>query len=942
MSTDLLTGIALEVEPVAPASPAAESKDVRWALLLARTCAHPESAIHGYRSNRLSDLLERIAVQDAVHAALATELAARLYDFVPTVGTMDRRVLLRVRRALHNRAGVSVKDLALFRTVVADTELLGRAQEILDAQQALVQLTDSLRNAVDEERQRQMDALIALTYDAPLMDTLALSNQELFEEIRRFHRSALPNLEQRPNLVRSLLRYGTRMAMKTSPFGQLCQVTPCVVLANDEGAPEGVALPSQPKPLRDVQLNKLVLPLVLLHIQSIPEVNGAWPLEVNKTLEQQQQTITWLATVAGIEKSCKAPAMEAVVTAVALLSRLAPASTPQMLSALGAEMPEYGSDDIAALLERLKIEGAVMPAPAVPEQDLAWPLTLADWLDALQVAEASAVSESLRELSTLPAAIEAASGDERLALVRRTRALIDSFAPRGTDRVETLKAVALEDTSLHGPVEVRVGAGLQQCLTTLCMLVQQLNLLSDDRDDAEAIAEVYLCEYGDAREAVPLLEFYEVAFKRHFKLALRGSRATASDENGDAQLLRLGHVPAVRARAAARRRLLNWWLAACEAPVVDPVCEVHLSLAQLAELIGDAAQTECVSTSVCVFLQLECPGDEQTNWRACVPAAMMGFGFGKYQSRFLHLFARHGLGTQPTAKRAHWPEGAAEIALDSHFNANLHPSLGYGEISYPFTRPRTDHATRITVDALEVVGPGPSRRAPFLRHRPTGARVTPLDLGFLTDTQRPGLFRLLRRLQPPSRFYLELSVAVYRTRVAQATDSRQLGVQRFPRLVFGAHVVVSRQQWICRPSDIPTAAPDALDGLLRALAVWRAAHGVPERVFVRLAECRPEATAQMASHAEQSNGAAQDGKTARKSMSSQARQPRRDDRKPQFIDFTSPLLVELFSRVAACSDDWMILIEEDYPANATALPDAGTGGHRIEFLCEVGIPGEVD
>ena len=942
MSTDLPTGAALEVEPVTTTSRAAESKDLGWALLLARTCALPESAIDAYRSTRLSDLLERIAVQDAVQAALATELSARLYDVVPTAGTMNRRVLLRVRRALHKRAVVSVEDWAQLRTVAADAELLVRVQAFQDEHQALVQLSSALRNAVTEERRRQLDALIALTYDAQLTDTLALSNPELFEEIRRFHRSAPRNLEQRPNLVRSLLRYGTRMALKTTPFGQLCQVTPCVILANNEGASEGVTLPSQQNTLRDVQLNKLLLPLVLRHIQSIPKVLEVWPLEVNKTLELQQQTITWLATVHGIEKSCKAPAIDAVVAAVASLSGLEPTSTARMLSALCVEMPEYESDDIAAVLERLKTEGAVVPAPIVPEQDLAWPLTLAGWLEGLQVAEASAVAGSLRELATMPAAIEAASGDERLALVGRTRALMDSFAPVGADRVEALKAVALEDTSLQGPVEVRVGAGLQQCLATLCVLVRRLNLLSDDRDDVEAIAEVYLREYGDAREAVPLLEFYEVAFKRHFKLALRGSRTTVADDNGEAQLLRLGHVPAVRVRAAARRRLLDWWLAACEAKVADTGREVHLSLAQLDELIGDAAHTECMPTSVSVFLQLECPGDEQANWRACVPAAMMGFGFGKYQSRFLHLFARNGLGTQSTAQHSHWPEGAAEIALDSHFNANLHPSLGYGEISYPFTRPRTDDATRITVDALEVVGPGATRRAPFLRHRTTGARVTPVDLGFLTDMRRPGLFRLLRRLQPPSRFYLDLGVAAYRARVAQATDSRPVGVQRFPRLVIGAQVVVSRQQWICRPSDIPVAVSNALGGLLRALAVWRSAHAVPERVFVRLAECRPGGAAQMAPQAELSNGAAQDAKSASAFTRGHARQPRHDDRKPQFIDFSSPLLVELFSRVATCSDDWLVLIEEDYPTNATASRGVGEGAHRIEFLCEVGVPGEVN
>ncbi|WP_310570573.1 lantibiotic dehydratase [Gemmatimonas sp.] len=942
MSTDLPTGIAFEVEPCTPASPGAEAKDLVWALLLARTCAHPESAIHGYRSTRLSELFERIAVQEAVHTELAKEVSASLYNVIPTIETMDRRLLLRVRRKLHNMAVISVDELALLRTAIADAGLLGRVQDVLDAHQALVQLTDALRNAVTEERRRQLDALIARTYDVQLTDTLALSNQELFEEIRRFHRSAPRNLEQRPNLVRSLLRYGTRMALKTTPFGQLCQVTPCVILANNEGASEGVALPSLQNTLRDVQLNKLLLPLVLRHIQSIPKVTEVWPLEVNKTLELQQQTITWLATIGGIEKSCKAPAIDAVVAAVASLSGLEPTSTAQMLSALCVEMPEYESDDIAALLERLKTEGAVVPAPIVPEQDLAWPLTLAGWLEGLQVAEASAVAGSLRELATMPAAIEAASGDERLALVGRTRALMDSFAPVGADRVEALKAVALEDTSLQGPVEVCVGAGLQQCLATLCVLVRRLNLLSDDRDDVEAIAEVYLREYGDAREAVPLLEFYEVAFKRHFKLALRGSRTTAFDENSEAQLLRLGHVPAVRARAAARRRMLDWWLAACEAKVADTRREVHLSLTKLDELIGDAAHTECMSTSVSVFLQLECPGDEQANWRAFVPAAMMGFGFGKYQSRFLHLFARHNLGTQSTAQRSHWPEGAAEIALDSHFNANLHPSLGYGEISYPFTRPRTDDATRITVDALEVVGPGATRRAPCLRNRTTGARVTPLDLGFLTDMRRPGLFRLLRRLQPPSRFYLDLSVAAYRARVARSTNSRPLGVQRFPRLVIGAHVVVSRQQWICRPSDIPVAVSNALDGLLRALAAWRLAHGVPERVFVRLAECRLGRAAQVAPQAEPSNGAAQDAKPASASTSGPTRQPRQDDRKPQFIDFSSPLLVELFSRVAACSDDWLVLIEEDYPTNATASSSGGEGAHRIEFLCEIGIPGEAD
>ena len=60
----------------------------------------------------------------------------------------------------------------------------------------------------------------------------------------------------------------------------------------------------------------------------------------------------------------------------------------------------------------------------------------------------------------------------------------------------------------------------------------------------------------------------------------------------------------------------------------------------------------------------------------------------------------------------------------------------------------------------------------------------------------------------------------------------------------------------------------------------------------------------------------------------------RDYVKPQFIDFESPLLADLFGRLPAALDSFTALIEEQYPSPAES-PEIESQRYTTEFVFQI-------
>jgi hypothetical protein len=285
----------------------------------------------------------------------------------------------------------------------------------------------------------------------------------------------------------------------------------------------------------------------------------------------------------------------------------------------------------------------------------------------------------------------------------------------------------------------------------------------------------------------------------------------------------------------------------------------------------------------------------------------------------------------------------AEICGDSDFNGNLHPALLPWEIDYPTLLRPGDSARRMSCMDLNVRCSAVDPHAVELFHGPSGDRVWPVDLGFLSMQLRPALYQLLCRFQPPTAVSLGLNVSVP---VGEAPvpgtrdggDSRpdskspESRVEYSPRICYEGLVVIARRTWFVPHDLVPSTEPGEhpADYFVRVQR-WRAELGIPVRVFVRVESKRSVSAPQTQAEAVEGHPS-----LPHQAPRDRAQATRRDNRKPQFIDFESPLLLSLFERLGAGLPSFRLIIEESLPDREHAFAHSN-GDYATECLIQLAI-----
>ncbi|MGF1671450.1 MAG: lantibiotic dehydratase [Balneolaceae bacterium] len=271
-------------------------------------------------------------------------------------------------------------------------------------------------------------------------------------------------------------------------------------------------------------------------------------------------------------------------------------------------------------------------------------------------------------------------------------------------------------------------------------------------------------------------------------------------------------------------------------------------------------------------------------------------GFGRMMSRFLHLFDE-----KITEELCTWNQKLAgddfliENCDASCFNANIHPPLMPGEIRMPGSQNILPADKQIPVTDLfvqEIDG------KLCLKNRWNNRVVYTFDLGFQGFKGHSQLFQLLSRFTL-ARFLFPHGVisAVNSHAVAEKKENdmnREITeILVYPRIEYENTLVLQRKRWIVPASKLPVQGQNESDGryFLR-LNEWRKIHDIPDEVFVTVFQWR------------NGNGAAQ------KKM----RKIGKDDYKPQYIDFSNPLLVNLFSKLVR-KVPFTLTIEEMLPGS---------------------------
>jgi hypothetical protein len=330
----------------------------------------------------------------------------------------------------------------------------------------------------------------------------------------------------------------------------------------------------------------------------------------------------------------------------------------------------------------------------------------------------------------------------------------------------------------------------------------------------------------------------------------------------------------------AVRERLSLELASCVEP--EDHATAVLSCSRLRVLLASLPTRPRMPRTACYFLQPF--GSQGERW-----VLNRVYDGGRHHSRYLAVMgeeARTAVTALYRCKSVFEQDGETWEILDVLSPAgraiNAHVPQTRRVLEMPGERSGEPAPNRLSLSDLRVVLPGPGG-LPFLMDR-DGRRVLPLHGGPILLRHMPLPLKLLRAFGPG-----RVDLVLPETRPSTFGD-----VTLHPRLALG-NVILRRRAWVV-PVEAFRRETASLSParFFAAVERWRKERGIPDRVFLP----RPAGT-----------------------------NTHRD--KPQYIDFSSPIFVELFRQRLAASDQ--LAMEEVLPAVEDGIPDESGARWAVEL-----------
>ncbi|WP_337169399.1 lantibiotic dehydratase [Gemmatimonas aurantiaca] len=915
-------------------------------LVFARVAALPVSAVHsasGTTARRQHALLQA----ERALAADIPRVSDILFEAVPQTKDRDhRRHLLSLRRRIFQLDG-SFTDSELR---ALDVGLSGEKREEVRRFVAQLDALTTCRGGLDEQyandrivAQRELERAIRAT---SFQKGLASSSDSLFRLLSRDGRpDRRMSATRSAQRARGLLRYLSRASMKATPFATFCQLLGVVIDDAEEPLRLVGSLATVPSIVR---VNKSALRSLRAVLFPLPSVRECLHVALNDTIEVDGNYLRVFALSGHREafvRLRRTPALQCVLTALERCTRV---RVRNLIEAVlhDAEV-DATREECVHYIDGLLNCGLLRLVSPVDDQIADWEPLLNAFLRDIRDAprEVTNARQLLDALATQISVFSGASAWGRHAMQQRSLRLMHRYLhDAGATRAVRKSLMFHEDcgAAAHIVIDRRSLAG---ALDDLRRYVADSAPLAYTRMEAAVAREIF--EHANPGVArVPLLAFAE-QYSRHRMEHNGGKKSEIPTKAGESpptvlQTLRQARDTLTGALASA------WFLAP---PTAD---EIEVTSGMLRYAAQDAPPAGPGPRSVSVFCNLIPPCGDR-GWRVVVNQGRYLSGYGKYISRFLPVLPHHQW-TAVRERNASSPWGRiVEIADDGDFNPNLHPRLTDSIIQYP-TGSHHGRSDAIALTDLEV-GPDaadPARLA--LTRRSTGERIWPVDLGFLSPRLRPPLFRLLRTLGPDAQFALSLPWSLPDANGSVGLDRLDTIVVR-PRYTFGEHLILARRAWhvpsVCFPRLKSNESPARYFARVQR---WRFEADIPESVYVRIFSIAPKPEAASLDSGEEERGeeagmdAAEmeldDTQTPTTRKTSQAtthesavpRAPQisADAQKPQFIDFTNPLFVDLFSRLPGGLDTFTASLEEVLP-EAGDYPRHGEDTYCTEFMAQLDL-----
>ncbi len=935
-----------------------------------RVSGLPVESVELLRAAATSRLFEQMYQAEHQLHAEREAVAALLYETIGGIEEKkDRARLLRLKRDLYNLRSLQPEAVAVARRVLPE-----HAAPVFEAFVALKarydHLMERLARSYAEETKAARRAFQQFIEDDDFQKGLLLSSRSLFRSQRKYRGAVEAELSgKKEKIERGLLRYFSRMAMKATPFGTFCAVLPGVF--SDETRPEVLfEFAGDPRRKRSaLRLNKSLFGVLLRQLKKRPAVRNHLHVEGNPTMRSEAGRLVFLTAAADGREVFQRVPRNPVLD---LLSAALKEHTSLPLGALSELLQtavEASEDEAIAYLDRLIEIGFLRFRTGIREQEADWDLPFRAILEQIDDDHAQYTVRLLEQLRKNLDAFAAAAVDERAGLLEAMQAQIqNAFEDLKVEGRLIANLPFYEDATAASTARLS-GPGLAPLNDTLHTFVRLMMRLAWPRPEKANLRHFFDTYYESRTPSVPLLQFYEDYYREHFKVHLEKQDKTrngvAKEEGGGYDFANPFKLDIVRRIQAARKRLETLIIEGWKA---QPFNEIKLTREDLEDVLQDLPPVANRGQSISCFVQMILPAGVRESPRLLVPLGIFYAGYGKYFSRFLYLLPEAVQTDLYASHLALSDQCLAEICGDANFNANLHPPLLPWEISYP-TGESGDAEEQLRSADLYVEPDAEAPQAVCLRHGPTGKRVLPVDLGFLNPRMRPPLYQLLSRFTTATYFSVPIPKAPQHAQnhpeavpagALEGTAPPEPHILYRPRITYEGALILTRKCWFVPSALFPVRSADesSFDYFLRVNR-WRKTHGIPCEVFVRISplphrapqvvegalpEVLPdkahehnEAAAPEAAESPTPEEAPPPGQGPNGPSRKRRTAVSRDLHKPQYIDFSSPLLVGLFGKMTVNLDHFMVTLEERLPASEQ-LPRHHDSPYATELIWQLNFP----
>ncbi|WDF55254.1 lantibiotic dehydratase [Mucilaginibacter sp. KACC 22063] len=746
-------------------------------------------------------------------------------------------------------------------------------------------------------------------------NAVAQSSHLLLSQIEKIGKQQSITIDKKYSQAeKSLIKYLSRASTKTSPFSTFTNLTISKLVQSDDANPY---VKVEKKPIKIIKYTKVNNLLQLIFIEVLltyEEVFIDLNLKLNSTFRKDSKGYSFLVNLKNIDhfQTVDSNALCELIISLLIYGNL---KFIDIINKITEEFDIEKNYLIDFLKNCIKI-GLLEIDLGYSPLDAQWLVSMLNVINKVNSSKLDKFGEILKKLAYEQSRYHLVSLSQKIIIQSECYQQIENFLtndyaqPLTVDTEYYLKffqnaikkeSLFFEDVKSNIEIEIG-GAGIEEDFQLLLKAIRKLSFLDGRRHDKIKTFNFYKNFYPH-KTTVPLIEYYQ----DYYKFLKRTSKSQATPEEDQNKDL----------KDAYQNHLLKYdrWKDKLISLLDLDYFNDDKNEIRITSEILDACNNEVEfypenvgNKSYAGFFQMTlAPKNEKY---ICEKLIVNSFysGYGKMFSRFLHMFDDE-VTTEIKKQNDNLRPVESifcELQDASFHGANLHPALFNNEIRMPGGHNSLPIEKQLSVFDISI-SPCHDKEELMLMDNKSGKRIYPFDMGFQVPKGRSELYNFLTTFSYAEK--TSFHILIHYITKAFINKFEQSDLIFIPRITLTDRLILKRNQWIIKTSEIPIIqiGEEEYNYYIR-LQEWKIKHQIPDRVFIRL-----------------------QGEGINSKLSDRINI---DDRKPQFLDLTSPLYITLLLKLLKKAAD-KILLEEMLPTSNQQIELENNSHYATEFYIEV-------